>query len=625
MSQTPLFIFIAFLAASIFFVCVFRVLRLGVVLGYLVAGVVLAPYVQEYANNTEAILNFSEIGVVLFLFLVGLEMHPRTLWQIRFRVFVLGSLQMLLSTVVFALIAYFILKAWPISLFIGSICAFSSTAIVLQSLEEKNELLSSRGRLQLSILLFQDMAVIPLVVLVAFISPHAIPDVENVGTSILYQAGALLFLLFAGLYLINPILRLIGKANCKEIFPAVALFVVLSAAALMHMTGLSMALGSFMAGLMLSDSEYRHQIESDIVPFKSIILGLFFLSVGIDIQWTVFMDHAALLLGLTTLYLAVKIVILFFISKLDKQNNLHSMRLALEMSQGGEFAFVILQAMSHQSIVTGLIGEIITLVISLSMFGSAFLIYFIPMIERYWLKDSENKNEYDILPVDKVPVLIAGFGRFGQIIGRFLTAQGIPWTALDKSAQHIDFVRKYDSKVYFGDATRLHLLRAAGAEGAKSLAICVDTIEDSIKIITQAKQNFPHLKIFVRTRNRRHAYQLLAMGVEVQYIYKELFDSSLKMTEGILESLGFQKPQIHSQLEAFRNLDEKSMVEVFKDYENNKTLIRYGRQYERELEDLFTKLSPPKQPDENPLFSSTNVTEILAKIQSKSDPNDNES
>ena len=590
--QTPLLLAISFLAISTVFVLIFRFLKLGSVLGYLVAGALIAPYVRDYAGNGEAILHFSELGVVLFLFLVGLEIHPRTLWQMRVRVFGLGAVQMLCCGLIFGSITFFFLSDWRAVLFIAVACSFSSTAIVLQSLEEKNELLSSLGRLQLAILLFQDMIVIPFMILATFLSPNTDLTGESLGMSILLKTAALALLYLIGKYCLNPFFRLIGRVNSKEIFTAVALCVVLSSAALMDFVGMSMALGAFLAGLMLSESEYRHQIESDIIPFKSIILGLFFLAVGMGIKWSVFMDYLGLILLLNVGYLTIKIGILFLVARLDKQNNSDSIKFAFYMSQGGEFAFVMLQAVTNHGIVPGLVGEIVTLLISISMITSACLASFLPYISLYMFKRPKKETrEYDKIEIGTSPVIIAGFGRFGQIIARVLSTQNISWTALDKNAQHIDFVRQFGSKVYFGDATRLNLLRAAGAQKANCLAICIDNIEDSLKIVSQARYHFPHLKIFVRTRNRRHAYQLLEMGVDIQCIYKELFNSSLHMTNGILGNLDFKTEESNSILEAFNDFDKKSMLDNFKYHDDKQELIRRAQLYEQELETLFKKES----------------------------------
>ena len=580
-----------FLGAAVLFVPLFRVLRLGSVLGYLTAGAVIGPFIRFFITDTEIILHFSEIGVVLFLFLIGLEINIKNLWNMRLQVFGLGSLQMIACAFLFTLLAQLLVGDWQVALMLGLCFSFSSTAVALQNLEESGELVTPSGRMQLALVLFQDMAVVPILALAAFLSPTPELLLGNPILSIILKLAALGVLYIGGRYILDPIFDFIARTKSKEIFTAIALLIVVGSAALMNLVGLSMALGGFVAGLVLAESKYRHQLESDVEPFKSIILGLFFLAVGMSINWEIFVNNAALIIGLCLAYIPLKVLVFMGIGRIGGLNNITSLKMAANLSQGGEFAFVVLQTVTDSGLVSGFLGEVATLLVSLSMILSALLIFafdtwFHPAVAGEAI---ETKKHYDDITNTKSPVLIAGFGRFGQILARLLTSQHIPFTALDKDAHQVDFVRQFGGNIYYGDPAHLNLLKAAGAEEADIIAVCVDDMDDAVRIVQQVQRHFPHLKVFVRAHNRRDVYRFLNVGVDINNIYRELFEASLLMTRNVLETLNYTPGNSREVIRTFRDFDKEVMKEDFDYSEEKPAFIRKARQYEKELQALFVR------------------------------------
>ena len=580
-----------FLGAAVVFVPLFRVLRLGSVIGYLVAGAIIGPFVKSFIGDTRIILSFSEIGIVLFLFLIGLEINIKNLWNMRAQVLGLGGLQMSLCSILFTLLIFLLIADWQMALMLGLCLSFSSTAIALQNLEENGELVTPSGKTQLALVLFQDIAVVPILALAAFLSPLESGLITNPFLSVMLKLGALAALYIGGRYILDPVFDFIASTKSKEIFTAIALLIVVGAASLMHTVGMSMALGGFVAGLVLAESKYRHQLESDVEPFKSIVLGVFFLAVGMSINWTVFIDYYMLIIGLCIAYLLLKMMILFFIGRVGRLNNNISLKMAANLSQGGEFAFVVLQTTTENNLISGFLGEMATLLVSLSMVSTSLLMF---IVEK-WARDSvdlDEKKPYDKIINANVPVIIAGFGRFGQILARILTSQNIPFTALDRDIKQVDFVREFGGNIYYGNPANLNLLRSAGAGKAILVAICVDDIEDSIRIVQQLQRHFPHLQLFVRARNRQHVYRLLTLGLDLKNIYRELFESSLYMTRDLLEGLNFTPASSREVVRTFRDFDSRVMKEDFGFYderdERSRRAHRY-RRYEKELQELFTR------------------------------------
>ena len=585
------------LGAAVIAVPLFRYMKLGSVVGYLVAGALIAPYVSRQVEDTQTILHFSEIGVVLFLFLTGLEINPRTLWEMRHRVFGLGSLQMLICIAVFGGIFMLFLPDWQIALVVGTCLAFSSTAIVLQNLEENGELVTPSGRVQLAILLLQDMAVVPALALVVFLAPDSAASAGGAEGEMHWALSGLLkisvvaALYFGGRYLLNPIFRFVARVRSRDIFTALALLVVLVSASLMELIGISMALGGFIAGLVLSESEYRHQIESEVEPFKSIILGIFFLAVGMSIDWELLKQFAPLVFGLCLAYLAIKMLVMFFIARLGGLKGKDAIKLAVNISQGGEFAFVVIQSAAENPILGGTHGQILTLLISMSMILSPLISFVLPYVLRKFskpLSPSQTERPYDDIPEQERPVIIVGFGRFGQVLARVLSSQNIPFVAVDKDIKQIEVARRFGSKVYYGDPSDLKLLRAAGAEHARCMAICIDAVKTSVKMVEQAQRNFPHLKLLARARDRTHARALLQAGLKEEFIYRELFDTSLAMTCDLLEELDFTPARSRDIARIFRDFDQRMLRNDLSNLSREEIEAR-TKDYQKELESLFAR------------------------------------
>ena len=579
------------LAATIVAVPLSKMLRVGSIVGYLFIGALIAPIITQWVGDTDVILHFAEIGVVLFLFLTGLEINPRTLWSMRLQVFGLGSLQMLLCTALFALLAWWLSPSWQVALVLGLCLAFSSTAIALQNLNERGELVTPSGRLQLAILLLQDMAVVPALALVVFLSPATGDESLHWSLSVGKQVAAVAALYVVGKYLLNPVLDFLARWNARDLFSAVALFIVLGAAALMDEVGISMALGGFIAGFVCSESEYRHQLESNIQPFKSIILAIFFLAVGMTISWQFLMQNYAVVFGLCILYLLIKVTILFLIARIGKLQNADSLRLAFNLSQGSEFAFVVIQAATNKGLVSGFYGDMITLLVCFSMIISAVMVMAIPTILRYLQPPTDKtKQQYDKIDSDGAPVILVGFGRFGQILARVLHSQKIPFVAIEKDAAQVKMSRRFvvNYKIYHGDPTHLSILHSAQADKARCIAICVDEPEVCVKIVQIVQKHFPHLKILARVRNRQHAQRLFSMGVPVNCLYREMFDSSMAMTTDLLKMLDFSDARSDEIAHIFRDFDI-GLLREDSSQQDEKEIRRRSKSYHKELESLFQR------------------------------------
>jgi len=504
-----------FLGAAVIAVPLSKRLGLGSVLGYLAAGIVLGPWGLALFQDVDAILHGSEFGVVLLLFVIGLELQPKRLWVMRRQVFGLGGAQVLLTTVLIAAVGFGLGLSAPAATAVGLALSLSSTAFALQTLAERGELRARHGRSAFAILLFQDMAAIPMIALIPLLAAGS--DAGNTGEGWVYAikvvavfAGVIL----GGHYLLRHVLRALAKLRIHEIFTAMALLTVIGTALLMEAVDISMALGAFLAGVLLADSEYRHELEANIEPFKNLLLGLFFIAVGMSVNVGLLTESPGLILALVVSLVVGKGAILFLLGRRSGLDDAHALKLALAISQGGEFAFVILGVAVGASVVERSESELLVLVVTLSIASTPLLLKLIDS-----LRDRAGSHGVE-RPADKMPdtnghVIIAGFGRFGQIIGRILRAKSLPFTAIETSAEQIDFVKRFGSKVYYGDASRLEVLRAAGAGEATALVLAMDDIDASLRAADLAKRNFPNLRIFARARNRKHAYRLMDLGLQV--------------------------------------------------------------------------------------------------------------
>jgi monovalent cation:proton antiporter-2 (CPA2) family protein len=572
-----------FLAAAVIAVPLFRRLGLGSVLGYLIAGIVIGPWGMRLVVEVDNILHFAEFGVVLLLFIIGLELQPARLWIMRRSIFGLGTLQVGVSTLALTVAAYAMGVPLHTALIVAFALSLSSTAFALQMLAEKNQLNTRHGRAAFSILLFQDIAVIPLLALIPLIGA----DGGASGTSTLWAAAkallAIIAVIVGGHYLLHHVLRIIAATGAPEVFTAVALLIVVGTALIMEAVGLSMGLGAFLAGVLVADSEYRHALEADIEPLKGLMLGLFFIAVGMSVNvgliGTQYLLVSALVVGL----LAAKFVILLVLGRLGRLKIQSAFSLASIMPQGGEFAFVIFTVAVGAGLLAAELSELLILVVTLSMAATP-LIFVVNERVQTAVKPPQTR-EYEQPPAQGNKVIIAGFGRFGQIVARILRAKKIGFTALEVNPEHVDFVKRYGNKIYYGDASRVELLRAAQADQAKIFVLAIDDIDASLRTAKVVTQYFPHLKIFARARNRKHAYQL--MDLNITMIWRETLLSSLDMTKSILMGLGLPKSESDHAIETFKVHDEKRLLEHHDIHNDEDKRIYLTQKAAAELEQLF--------------------------------------
>lgn len=579
-----------YLLAAVVSVPISRQLGFGSVLGYLAAGIIIGPFGFAFVNDPEHILHFAELGVVFLLFVVGLELQPSRLWVMRRMVFGLGTAQVLISAAGIAIIAWALGLAASAAMVVGLILALSSTAFVLQMLAEKKQLAAAHGRAAFSILLFQDLAAIPLIAMLPLLGANASFDdginFVRIGLMILAIAG----LIVGGRLLLRPVLRIAAQSGIPEIFTATALLVVISSALLMQIAGMSMVLGAFIAGMLLADSEYRHQLEADIAPFKGLLLGLFFIAVGMMVNVGLLIETPGRILLIVALLMAAKGLILFPLARLFGMCDPRAaLKLAAVLSQGGEFAFVLFGlARTEQVLLPGLIDEL-TLAVAVSMMMTPLLFALVEGFDQKMEKPV--KPEYDVPEDHHHEVLIAGMGRVGQIVARLLRIIGKPFTALESDSEQLDIVRRYGATVHYGDASRLDLLRAAGAEHAKIFVLAISDLEQSMRVAEAVTKHFPHLKIIARARNRRHAHKLMDLGIE--HIFRETLLSSLAMTELVLLNLGHSSENAKHVINAFCERDAKLLVEQHAIHDSEEKLIQSVKETADELESLLRIDSRP--------------------------------
>ena len=526
-----------YLSAAVIAVPLSRALGLGSIIGYLAAGIVIGPWGIGLVQRVEDILHFAEFGVVLMLFLVGLELEPRRLWNLRRPIFGWGGAQV--AGCAAALFAAGLLAGfeWRVSLVAALGLALSSTAIALQVMGERNLLGTSSGQAGFAILLFQDVAAIPILALLPLLGGPA-ADAPAHGSALL-QAGKIVAVIAAivlgGRLLIRPVLRWIARSRTPEIFTAAALLLVVAIAALMQVVGLSMALGAFLAGVLLAESEYRRELETDIEPFKGLLLGLFFIAVGMSIDFGVLLRQPLAMAALVLGFLAIKGVVVWLLARAMGLELQDRPVFTLLLAQGGEFAFVVFQAAEGASVFPPATSSLLIGAVAVSMLLSPLLLV---VIDKYVLARfaARRKTLDEISEPQHAPVIIAGFGRYGQIVGRVVGAQGIGTTVLDHDADMVEAARAFGSKVFYGDATRLDLLRMAGADKARLLVVAVDDRQQSLKIVDLAHEHFPHLKLVVRARDVTHWNELRDRGV--LHVERELFEASLRSGRTVLEMLG---------------------------------------------------------------------------------------
>lgn len=573
-----------FLGAAVILIPLAKRFGIATVLGYLFTGLLLGPSFLKVAGNPDDLLHFSEFGVVLLLFIIGLELQPSRLWALRQQIFVLGGLQVIVTGVVLMLLSrYFLDIRLSHSFVIGFGLALSSTAFVLQLLGEKKQLATTHGQQAFTILLFQDIAVIPLLAALPFLS-----GAQEQNYDWIYFAKVISIfagMIFVSRFVVRPFFKFVASSNATELLTATALFIVLGVSLLMNYIGLSMALGAFLTGVLLADSEYRHELEASIEPFKGLLLGLFFMSVGMLTNVKLIVAKPLLIIGLAVLLMLIKFVVLTIIARLMGNKNESSIRLGVTLAQGGEFAFVLFSVATAQHLLTREQQNILNLVVTVSMAMTPLAFLLLEKIGDPIFAKAKPSKEYDKIPNHEHEVVIAGFGRVGQIIGRVLRMHNIEFTAIEKSANQVDFVRKFGNQVYYGNPKNPEILRAAGLENAKVFIIAIGDIELSETVAAYAVRNYPHLTILARAKNREHYYRLRDVGVK--YIWRETYLSSLDMSRETLEILGMEPKTARKTVQMFRDYDDALIERQRAIYEDEAEMIASAQSAIQELESLF--------------------------------------
>jgi len=579
---------VIFLAAAVVSVPLAKRLGFGSVLGYLVAGVLIGPHVFGLVGDTSDELHFAEFGVALMLFLIGLELQPKKLWQMRGAIFGAGGAQVVMTAAAVCGIAIALFGlGWRSAVAVGLILSLSSTAIVLQSLSEKNLLKTEGGRNAFSVLLFQDIAVIPILALLPLLATVEVSADHPGGLQGWGYALAVLAaiggLVLAGRYLLSPLLRLVVGARTRELFTACALLIVLSAAAIMSWLELSPALGTFIAGVVLAESEFRHELEADIEPFKGLLLGLFFLAVGANLDLALVMQKPLLLLGLLLMLVVVKFIVLFALARVRGMACGEDWLFAVSLAQAGEFGFVLLAYASNNRVLSEDVSSLLIALIALSMAVTPLLLLaYEQLIQPRFFTGPRQPDVTDSAPRDDgTPVIIIGYGRYGQIAGRLLNACGFDTTLLEHNAEQLELVRRYGIKAYYGDASREDLLHAAGAENAQLVILTLSDQAASLEIVSRIQKHFPHLAILARARNRMHQYALMEAGVK--YIYRETVDSALEIGAGALQLLGLSRLQAERAARKFKQHDQRMLESLFPYWRDESQHIAKTRIYREQL------------------------------------------
>ena len=593
-----------YLLAAVIAVPIAKRLGLGSVLGYLIAGIVIGPSALGIVGDQTDVMHFAEFGVVMMLFLVGLELQPSRLWSMRKQILGLGGLQVTFTALLVAGVLWLVSSnPWQLVLAIGLTVALSSTAIVLQSLNERGQMNTQAGNNAFSVLLFQDIAVIPILALLPLLAtfapqPHEAGHATNLieGLPVWQQVGvtfaAISSIILLGRFLASPMFRVVAETKLRELFTAFALLLVIAIAVAMTSIGLSAALGTFLAGVVLAESEFRHEIEADIEPFKGLLLGLFFITVGANIDFGFLTSNVGTVLILVLGLLVAKAVVLLSLATLFKMDRRQSLLFTVALAQGGEFAFVLASAGLQFSVFDSDTASMMTIVVALSMLVAPLLFV---VYEKWYARTGQQASYVDDQTMTPTrDVIIAGYGRFGQIVGRMLISNGYNLTILDHSPSQVELVRRFGNTVFYGDASRHDLLEAAGAHEAKLLVVGVDDAEKANEIVRTAQQHFPQLKILARAVDRRHAYELIA--AKVDGFRRETFDSALRLGENALTMLG-QTPERAAQVASlFECYDERSLYELAEIWGDEKS---YGVAVRQRIEDLQKVLARDLQENQS--------------------------
>ncbi|CAM3405553.1 glutathione-regulated potassium-efflux system protein KefC [Bordetella sputigena] len=574
-----------YLAAAVIFVPLAMRARMGSVLGYLIAGCVIGPWGLGVVEDPEQILGFAEIGVVLMLFLIGLELDPRRLWHMRVPVFGGGALQVGLCGAALAAFMAWLGLDWPVAALVGLTLALSSTAVAMQAMGERSLLQTTLGERSFSVLLFQDLAAIPLIAMIPLLAGgQAGEGGDSIGMATLKIIGAVAAAVVMGRYLARPLLRFVARSGLREVFSAVALLLVIGVGELMEHAGLSMAMGAFLAGVLLASSEYRHALESDIQPFKGLLLGLFFMGVGMAIDFGTLLQRPLLILGVLAGFLVLKFAVLYALGRLFGAQRGRCLMFATLLGQGSEFAFVVFSTARAADVLPEDWSRVLTLVVALSMAATPVILALLDVLERRQPKSTRATDEIED---DGARVIIAGFGRFGQIAGRLLLANGVKVVILDHDPDNIDTVRKFGTKVFYGDATRSDLLETAGAARAEVIVNAIDNVSDSLRLVDVVQRDFPNLRVVARARDAVHYFQLRKRGIEV--VERELFESSLLAGRKALEALGMGAYEAKEVADAFRVNNIAMLEETAPRFEDDGFRITVARRAQDTLEKSISR------------------------------------
>ena len=573
------------LTAAVVAVSLFRRMKLSSVLGFLAAGLVIGPWGLRLITDVSSILHASEFGVVLLLFIIGLELQPTRLWVMRRTVFGLGSVQVLSCSLILGGAVWWLGLPPMAAAVVGFGLSLSSTPLVLQILAERDQLKTQYGRAAFGILLFQDLAVLPMLAVLPLMSPlpQTTPS-DPPWVALVKLVAVIAIVTVGGRLVLRPALRIVARVKVTEVFTAAALLVVIATALLVNQVGLSMALGAFLAGVVLADSEFRHELEADIEPFKGLLLGLFFIAVGMSANVGLLSSEPLQVIAATAGYLALKIMVVAAVGRLVGRAWDRAWRMGSTLPAGGEFAFVLFALAAGPHILSAHVADFLVLVVTLSMMVAPLILGLHDRV-RQTLLGAIPGAPFDTIDERDSRVIIAGFGRVGQIVSRVLRARHIRFTALDSSQTHVDFVRRFGNRIYYGDASRLDLLRAAGAESAEVFVLAIDDVDSSVRTAQLVHSHFPGLKILARARNRQHAFALMDAGVD--YIIRETYGSSLELAEEVLTRLGDAPAAAHAAVRKFRQHDEKTLGEQYAIKEDEVKFLAAARESAQQLEKLF--------------------------------------
>jgi glutathione-regulated potassium-efflux system protein KefB len=568
-----------FLAAAVVAAPLAKLLRVGNVLGYLLVGVLIGPAALGLVSDVGSVLHFAEFGVTMLLFVIGLELRPRRLWAMRSAIFGLGTAQVAITGLVLAGAAMAFGLAWQAALFAGLALSLSSTAFALQVLEEKGELALRHGRQAFAVLLFQDLAAIPLIALVPLFvvaAAGSAPSAMELAAAV-KAIAIILAVVVVGRYLLNGLYRLVARTRVKEAMTASALLTVVGVTLVMQLAGLPASLGAFLAGVLLADSDYRHEIVADIAPFEGLLLGLFFTAIGMSLNLGLIVEKPGLVLAIVAGLLAIKGAILFALGRRMGLEAGPARRLALVLSQGGEFSFALFAAGGAAGVLERPVADLLSVAVTLLLLA----------LDEALTPKAAPPRAFDELPKKDGHVVIAGFGRFGQIVARVLTAKRIPVTALDSDPEQVDFVRRFGAQIYYGDASRPEILEAALTGKARAFVLAIDDVEASLRTARMVRHNYPHVPIYARAHDRRHTHQLMDEGIRI--MRRETFLSALDLTREVLRGLGLTEREVRYTVDTFQTMDRKRLYEDYKHYTDIDKVRDRAKSYAQELEELFAK------------------------------------